>query len=206
LALKVLVDVLHQTHRIGDPDGKNRGWWERKTGRVDGAMNIQLFPDEQQLCAAKILIVDDEAADIRVLEWTLRAAKFTNVRSLTDPTRALEIFQQFQPDLMLLDLYMPGLDGFAILKQLQETMSAGDFLPVLVMTGYDTAETRSQAMSAGASDFLGKPIDCTEVMLRIRNLLQTRFLHQRALEMQKQLEARPVVRGANPQTPTGRKP
>ena len=169
-------------------------------------MNMQLFPDEQQLCAAKILIVDDEAAVIRVLEWTLRAAKFTNVRSLTDPTRALEIFQQFQPDLMLLDLYMPGLDGFAILKRLRETMSAGDFLPVLVMTGYDTAETRGQAMAAGASDFLGKPIDCTEVMLRIRNLLQTRFLHQRALEMQKQLKTRPGARETDSPSPTGRKP
>ncbi|HLX95171.1 MAG TPA: response regulator [Verrucomicrobiae bacterium] len=169
-------------------------------------MNVQLFPDEQQLCAAKILIVDDEEADIRVLQWTLRVAKFANVRSLTDPTRTLEIFQQFQPDLLLLDLFMPKLDGFAILKQLRETMRTGDFLPVLVLTGFDTAETRSQAMAAGASDFLGKPLDCTEVMLRIRNLLQTRFLHQRALEMQKQLEARPAVRETSPPTSTGRKP
>lgn len=177
-----------------------------KNERVDDDMNVQLFPDEQQLCAAKILIVDDEEADIRVLQWTLRVAKFANVRSLTDSTRALEVFQQFQPDLMLLDLHMPKLDGFAILKQLRETMRAGDFLPVLVLTGYDTAETRGQVMAAGASDFLGKPLDCTEVMLRIRNLLQTRFLHQRALEMQKQLEARSAVRETGPQTSTGRKP
>jgi len=152
-------------------------------------MNVELFPSEQQLCAARVLIIDDEAADIRVLEWTLRSAKFSNVRSLTDSTRALDLFNQFQPDLVLLDLYMPQPDGFALLKLFQQATPAGDFLPVLVLTGYDTAETRNQVTAAGASDFLGKPIDCTEVMLRIRNLLQTRFLHRQAREMQKQLEA-----------------
>ena len=169
-------------------------------------MNVELFPSEQQLCAARVLIIDDEAADIRVLEWTLRSAKFSNVRSLTDSTRALDVFNQFQPDLVLLDLYMPQLDGFALLKQFQEATPAGDFLPVLVLTGYDTAETRNQVTAAGASDFLGKPIDCTEVMLRIRNLLQTRFLHRQAREMQKQLEAVPGTRQRVPDAQAGRKP
>ncbi|MGA9777458.1 MAG: response regulator [Limisphaerales bacterium] len=167
-------------------------------------MNVELFPDEQQLCAAKVLIIDDEAADIRVLEWTLRAAKFSNVRSLTDSSLALEVLNQFQPDLVLLDLYMPQLDGFAILKQFRQATPPGDFLPVLVLTGYDTAETRNQVLAAGANDFLGKPIDCTEVMLRIRNLLQTRFLHRQAREMQKQLEAIPAAREANLATQAGR--
>ena len=135
-------------------------------------MNIQLFPDEQQLCAAKVLIIDDEAADIRVLEWTLRAAKFPNVRSSTDSTRALEIFNQFQPDLVLLDLYMPQPDGFALLKLFQQATPAGDFLPVLVLTGYDTAETRNQVMAAGANDFLGKPFRPDELIKRIKALLE----------------------------------
>jgi PleD family two-component response regulator len=187
LAFKVLVEVPGPAHGVDD-----------------GAMNIQLFPDEQQLCAAKVLIIDDEAADIRVLEWTLRAAKFSNVRSSTDSNRALEIFNQFQPDLVLLDLYMPRPDGFTLLKQFQAATPAGDFLPVLVLTGYDTAETRNQVMAAGASDFLGKPIDCSEVMLRIRNLLQTRFLHRQARELQKQLEAVPAGREANLPTRAGR--
>jgi putative two-component system response regulator len=169
-------------------------------------MNVQLFPSEQQLCAAKVLIVDDETADIRVLEWALRAAKFQSIRSVTDSTEVLEVFNQFQPGLVLLDLHMPEPDGFAILKQLRETVSVGDFLPVLMLTGYDTAETRSQTLAAGASDFLGKPIDCTEVMLRIRNLLQTRFLHQRAREMQKQLEVRSPAKETNTQTKSSQKP
>ncbi len=169
-------------------------------------MNVELFPNEQQLNAAKILIIDDEAVVIRLLEWTLRMARFPNVRSVTDSAEALKVFNQFQPDLVLLDLYMPEPDGFTILKKFRETMADGDFLPVLVLTGYDTAETRNQAMSAGANDFLAKPIDCTEVMLRIRNLLQTRFLHRQAREMQKQLEAFPGAGKTNSQTQTGRKP
>jgi PleD family two-component response regulator len=166
-------------------------------------MNRDLFPSEPQLCAARILIVDDEEADIRVLEWALQAAQFPNIRSLTDSAQALEVFNQFQPDLVLLDLNMPEPDGFTVLKQLRETAPAGDFLPVLVLTGQNTAEIRSQAMAAGANDFLGKPVDYTEVMLRIRNLLLTRFLHQRAREMQKQLEALPAAEETDRQTKPG---
>lgn len=147
-------------------------------------MNTQLFPSERQVCASKILIVDDEAADIRVLEWALRQAGFPNYRSVTDSTQARQVFLQFQPDLVLLDLYMPQLDGFGVLQQLRESVTTGEFLPVLMFTGQNTPEMRSRAIAAGADDFLGKPIDYTEVMLRIRNLLQIRFLHRRAREMQ----------------------
>lgn len=171
----------------------------------DMTMNMEQFSDDRQLCTAKILIVDDESADIRVLEWTLRAARFVNVRSVTDSTKALELYNEFQPDLVLLDLYMPDLDGFAVLKQLRAAAPEEDFLPVLVLTGYDTAETRNKVMAAGANDFLGKPIDCTEVMLRIRNLLQIRFLHRQAREMQIQLEDVPAARKTSAQSKLDRK-
>jgi putative two-component system response regulator len=168
-------------------------------------MNSHLFPSEQQLCTAKILIIDDETADIRVLEWALKKAQFSNFRSLTDSTKARKEFEQFQPDLVLLDLNMPDLDGFAVLKQLRESAPTDEFLPVLMLTGENTAETRSRALAAGANDFLGKPIDYTEVMLRIKNLLQTRFLHRRAGEMQAQLEALSAAKETNPQTKSSRK-
>ena len=168
-------------------------------------MNSNLFPSEQELCTAKILIIDDEMADIRMLEWALQRARFPNFRSLTDPTRARKEFEQFQPDLVLLDLNMPNLDGFAVLKQLRESAPADEFLPVLMLTGENTAETRSRALAAGANDFLGKPIDYTEVMLRIKNLLQTRFLHRRAGEIQAQLKALSAAKESNPQTKSGRK-
>ena len=168
-------------------------------------MNSPLFPNEQQLCTAKILIIDDEEADIRVLEWALKQAKFSNFQSLTDSTKAQKEFIRFQPDLVLLDLNMPELDGFAVLKQLREAIPAGEFLPVLMLTGENNAETRSRALATGASDFLGKPIDYTEVMLRIRNLLQTRFLHRQAQDIQARLDALSPEKAAHPPTPAGPK-
>jgi PleD family two-component response regulator len=163
-------------------------------------MNSPLFPSEQQICTAKILIIDDETAVIRMLEWALQKAQFPNYRSLTDPAKALKEFEQFQPDLVLLDWHMPKLDGFAVLAQLRKSAPTGEFLPVLVITGENTAEMRSRALAAGANDFLGKPIDYTEVMLRIRNLLLTRFLHRRAGEIQAQLEALSAAKGTTPKS------
>jgi len=176
-----------------------------KRHQPEHAMNDQLFPSEQLLCTAKILIVDDETADIRMLEWALQKAQFPNYRSLTDPTRAQKEFELFQPDLVLLDWHMPKLDGLGVLAQLRKLVPAGEFLPVLVITGENTAETRSRALAAGANDFLGKPIDYTEVMLRIKNLLQTRFLHRRAGEIQAQLEALSAAKETSPKTKSGRK-
>jgi putative two-component system response regulator len=167
-------------------------------------MNGKLFPTDEQLCTAKILIIDDEQAQIKILEWALRQAKFPGIRSLSDSTKALEAFKEFKPDLVLLDLYMPQLDGFEILKLFREATPADEFLPVLALTGQNTSEVRSQALDAGASDFLGKPIDYTEVMLRIRNLLQTRFLYQQARETQRRLDALTAGQGTN--TKSGPKP
>jgi putative two-component system response regulator len=156
----------------------------------ESVINCHLFPGEQQLCTAKILLIDDEVAHVRALEWGLRKAKFSNFRSLTESTRAREEFDDFQPDIVLLDLNMPELDGFEVLKQLRKNRSADEFLPILVLTGENTTEMRKSALAAGANDFLAKPIDHTEVMLRIRNLLQTRFLHQKLQEISTRLEVR----------------
>ena len=172
---------------------------------ADKIMNSPLFPNEQQICAAKILIIDDEDADIRVLEWALGQAKFPNFRSVKDSTQALKEFKQFHPDIVLLDFNMPDLDGFAVLKQLQESRPAGEFLPVLMITGENTTELRSRALAAGASDFLGKPIDYIEVTLRIRNLLQIRFLHRQAREIQARVETFAVGEEASPPAKPGQK-
>src|SRR5437764_8465081 len=120
----------------------------------ESAMNGNLFPGDQQLCTAKVLIVDDEEAYIRTLEWALRQGKFANFRSVRDSKRVAEEFKQYQPDLVLLDLNMPGLDGFAVLEQIRKIVPPGEFLPVLVLTGYNTAEARNRALAAGASHFL----------------------------------------------------
>lgn len=152
-------------------------------------MSNQLFADSNRLLSAKILIVDDEEAHIRVLEWALKRANFPNFRSISDSTRAHEEFTRYEPDLVLLDLNMPNIDGLTLLQQFRESLPSDTFLPMLVLTGENTEETRARAFAAGAQDFLTKPLDFTEVMLRIRNLLQTRFLYQQTKELQQQLEA-----------------
>lgn len=158
---------------------------------------LHLFPGEAEVCAAKILIVDDEEADIRALEWAFRQARLENFRSLTDATQARAEFLRFGPDLVVLDWHMPALDGGGVLKQLRESAPAGEFLPVLVLTGDSASETRRRALAAGATDFLGKPVDHTEVMLRIKNLLRIRLLHQHARSVQTQLDTLAAARHSN---------
>lgn len=125
----------------------------------------------------RILIVDDEPANVRLLERLLDQAGHANFRSTTDSRQALPLFQEFKPDLILLDLLMPHLDGYAVMRQICARMPAEAYLPILVLTADITPRAKERALSAGARDFLTKPFDLTEVLLRIRNLLETRHLH-----------------------------
>ena len=133
--------------------------------------------EDNLLGTARILIIDDQPANVMLLEAILEDAQFVSCRSVLDSRQALPTFIDYLPDLVLLDLQMPYLDGFAVLKQLQACLSADDFLPVLVLTADITSEAKRRALSEGAMDFLTKPFDATEVILRIKNLLRTRFLH-----------------------------
>ena len=96
---------------------------------------------------------------------------------LTDPRHALPLYEEFKPDLILLDLLMPHLDGYAVMRQICARTPAEAYLPILVLTADITPRAKQKALSAGARDFLTKPFDLTEVLLRIRNLLETRHLH-----------------------------
>lgn len=131
----------------------------------------------QDLKSARILIVDDEEQNVRLLQEILARGGFGEVASTTDPRAALHLYETSKPDLILLDLHMPALDGFVILEQLQQRVLPGDYLPVLVLTAEVSSEAKRRALTMGARDFLAKPLDVTEVLLRIRNLLETRFLH-----------------------------
>jgi putative two-component system response regulator len=115
------------------------------------------------------------------LQGTRRASccQNHNVKGVVDPTEALRLYDEFEPDLVLLDLHMPKLDGFAVMKLLEDRISSDAFLPVLVLTADVQPEVKPRALAAGAKDFVNKPFDRTEVLLRIQNLLQTRFLHLR---------------------------
>lgn len=135
---------------------------------------------------ARILIIDDEPANVRLLERLLQQEGFASLESATDPRQALPLFTEFRPDLILLDLHMPHLDGFAVLKQIRARIREDDYLPIIVLTADVTGEAKQQALSMGAMDFLTKPLDHTEVRLRIRNVMHTRFLYQQ-LQNQKQI-------------------
>lgn len=124
----------------------------------------------------KILIIDDEPLNIALLEELLSEAGYKQLKSVTDSRLALETCGTFGPDLILLDLMMPHVDGLSILHALR---SAGDevFLPVIVLTADANEKTKRAALGAGATDFLLKPLDHLEVLLRIANLLEMRRLH-----------------------------
>ena len=123
---------------------------------------------------AKVLIVDDEGANIRLLEIILEEAGFTECWSTNSPRDSLELFAEVKPDILLLDLQMPSLDGFGVMRALQ-TAHPAHGVPVLVLTADATQPTKHRALAEGASDFLCKPLDEVEVLLRIRNLLELRF-------------------------------
>ena len=127
---------------------------------------------------AKILIVDDKVSNIVILEELLEESGYTNVQSTTDPRLVVGLFQSFNPDLILLDLMMPHLNGFEVMQQINTLIPKETYFPILVLTADIKNETKLQALSGGAKDFLSKPFDLYEVRLRINNLLETNYLHQ----------------------------
>lgn len=134
---------------------------------------------EEELLAARILIIDDQPANLALLEDLLAREGFANVVSTTEAERALTLFKAFDPDLIVLDLMMPGIDGYAILEQLGRQSAPNDYRPVLVLTADATSSARRRALSLGAKDFLTKPFDTIEAMLRVWNLVETRLLYKR---------------------------
>ena len=132
--------------------------------------------DFAHVARMKILVIDDEPENVAVLAALLNDTGFSRVQTLTDSARALETCRSFEPDLVLLDLQMPEPDGFAVLKSLRADGSEL-FLPVVVLTGDTTHETKRRVLAAGATDYLAKPFDFLEVLLRISNLLETRRVH-----------------------------
>jgi putative two-component system response regulator len=137
---------------------------------------------------ATILIVDDQDNNIRILERLLRKSGYDRLIATTDPREAVALFREHEPDLVLLDLHMPYLDGFGVLEQLGPEIPENSFLPVLVLTADLSAEARKRALAMGAKDFLAKPFDAIEVMLRIQNLLEARFLYLALQNQNEQLE------------------
>src|ERR1019366_8421983 len=134
---------------------------------------------------ARILIVDDLEANVRLLEGMLRIAGYTSIESTTDPTQVCELHRKRRYSLILLDLQMPGMDGFQVMECLKEIEEDG-YLPVLVITAQPAHKLR--ALEAGAKDFVSKPFDLAELRARVHNILEVRLLHLEAKNHSKVLE------------------
>jgi two-component system, cell cycle response regulator len=138
------------------------------------------------ILSAKILIVDDQPTNVRLLEQMLGAAGYTCVTVTLDPRAVCELHRKNRYDLILLDLQMPGMDGFQVMESLRETESEG-YLPILVITAQPGH--RLQALTSGAKDFISKPIDLLEAKTRIHNMLEVRLLYRQLQDSNQKLKS-----------------
>ncbi|MDP3516468.1 MAG: response regulator [Pseudohongiella sp.] len=145
------------------------------------------------ILGASILIVDDQQANVTLLELLLADAGYTNVSSTMDPFEVCALHRQHQYDLILLDLQLPGMDGFQIMEALK-TNEEDPYLSVIVLTAQPGH--KMQALHAGAKDFISKPFDLVEVKTRIRNVLEVRLLYKRLSQYNKALEQAVIERTA----------
>jgi serine phosphatase RsbU (regulator of sigma subunit) len=134
---------------------------------------------------APILVVDDKEANLQLIEGMLRVAGYTSVHSTTDPNQVCELHGKNRYSLILLDLQMPGMDGFQVMEGLQQ-IEADGYLPVLVITAQPAHKLR--ALEAGAKDFVSKPFDFAELRARVHNILEVRLLHLESKNYSKALE------------------
>jgi putative two-component system response regulator len=143
-----------------------------------------------QFDQANILVVDDQPQNVVLLEKLLRRKGYLHVVGTTDPREAVELAAASLPDLVLLDLHMPHMDGYEVMERLRPLVPPADYLPILVLTADATSATKQRALAVGASDFLPKPFDQLEVLLRIENLLRIRSLHSQVLNQNEALEGK----------------
>lgn len=152
---------------------------------------------EKMLEQARVLVVDDDAQNVRYIQDVLEWAGYRQVKGTTQPTEVLAELHQYRPDLILLDLIMPGMDGYEVMEVLQEELPADGYLPILVLTSDTSQEAKRRALSHGAKDFLTKPFSPTEIRHRVANLLETRFLHLKCQDQAALLESRASANGSD---------
>ena len=152
-------------------------------------MGILIEPSEEQdLKRLPILAVDDEESNLLLLRQILERDGYINVETTTEPLRVAEMFAKCRPRLVLLDLHMPQIDGFELMERLATMTGERRSIAYLVLTADATEETKRRALSMGARDFLTKPLDRTELLLRVRNLLRVEDLQDRLFERNANLE------------------
>jgi putative two-component system response regulator len=142
---------------------------------------------EEKILNSKILIIDDQPVNVLLLQKLLENKGYTSLHSTTDSRKASQMYSEIHPDLVLLDLNMPHLDGFQVMEQLQE-LEKESYAPILILTAQNAKEVRLKALKKGAKDYLSKPFDVTEVLCRIQNLLEVRLLHNQVCRQNKVLD------------------
>jgi len=146
--------------------------------------------DASDILKARILIVDDQAANVDLLDRVLRSAGYDSISFTKNPREVCELHRRNRYDLILLDLQMPGMDGFQVMESLKE-IETGSYLPVLVITGEPDHKLR--ALKAGAKDFVSKPFDLAEILIRVYNMLEVRLLHLESKQLYEQVVAEQKV-------------
>ena len=148
-------------------------------------MRTMVTPSD--ILGAKLLLVDDDEDNVLMLEQLLRHAGYTHVTATTDPRTVAAMHAEHRYDLIVLDLQMPGMDGFQVMAALKAADTGGSYLPVLAVTGHPGHKV--SALQAGARDFVSKPFDWDEVLMRVHNMLEVRLLHDQAHNHAKILES-----------------
>lgn len=143
--------------------------------------------------SSRIIVCDDSITNVAILKHLLEQSGYTHIETITDPRKVLPSIQNDSCDLLLLDLEMPHMSGFEVVAQIRRSLP-NDYLPILMLTGMKGTEIRNQALEGGASDFVNKPFDQTEVLLRVRNLLQVRSSYKLQKQINQQLEAKVAQR------------
>lgn len=144
---------------------------------------------ERVMLDASVLVIDDVAANVLLLEKVLTGAGVGTVLGCTDPSDGLARFPDLQPDLVICDLHMPHMDGVAVIEALLALIPEDDYVPIVILTADTTSDAMRRALTAGARDFITKPFEHDEVLLRVKNLLETRALHMALREHNRRLEA-----------------
>ncbi|MCP8968087.1 HD domain-containing phosphohydrolase [Ectobacillus ponti] len=142
----------------------------------------------KQLQHLKILILDDNGSNVRILERMLQMAGYQQIHGMTDSREILHVYESYKPDLLLLDLSMPYMDGFEVMQLLRETIEEADYFPILIITAHSDQESRLRALELGARDFIGKPFNQSELLMRVGNLLELRQLYVELRKNNEELE------------------
>ena len=172
-------------HRAATTDGDGAARDGRRAGARDEERSRAELVSPYD---GRILIIDDDPSILRSLQRVFVEDGYRRPEIVRDSRTAAEVAHSFRPDLVILDINMPDVDGFTVMRQLNEMSSDEEFLPMIVFSGDEDPEVRRRALELGATEFLKKPLDVTEALARVRNALRTRFLHKHVIEHRDELE------------------